>query len=244
LKRFASDQEMEMVRSGKLALPEEKTLPTDSKKIAVIGAGPAGLTAAADLADRGYAVTIYEATSDAGGMLRWGIPAYRLPKDVLGYEVELIRRKGIKFVYNTRVGAGISMEKIRQENDAVFISVGTQSSRKLNVEGEDKTGIAYGLEFLRLAGDKDNRPKLSGKVVVIGGGNVAVDVARSAIRLGADSVEMVCLEQRYEMPALPEEVAAALEENIRINNGWGPKHILGNSEVSGIELKRCTRVFD
>ena len=244
LKRFASDQEMEMVKSGKLALPEEKTPPAGSKKIAVIGAGPAGLTAAADLADRGYAVTVYEATSEAGGMLRWGIPAYRLPKDVLGYEVELIRRKGIKFVYNTRIGTGISMEILRRENDAVFISVGTQSSRKLNVEGEDKTGMAYGLEFLRQAGDKDNRPKLSGKVMVIGGGNVAVDVARSAIRLGADSVEMVCLEQRSEMPALPEEVVAALEENIKINNGWGPKRILGNSKVSGIELKRCTRVFD
>ncbi len=244
LKRFASDQEMEMVRSGKLVLPEEKTSPTGAKKIAVIGAGPAGLTAAADLADRGYAVTIYEATSEAGGMLRWGIPAYRLPKDVLSYEVELIRRKGIKFIYNTRVGASISMAEIRQENDAVFISVGTQSSRKLNVEGEDNTGIAYGLEFLRRAGDKDNRPQLSGKVVVIGGGNVAIDVARSAMRLGADTVEMVCLEQRSEMPALPEEVAAALEEKIRINNGWGPKRILGNGKVSGIELKRCTRVFD
>ena len=244
LKRFASDQEMEMVKSGKLDLPEEKILPAGAKKVAVVGAGPAGLTAAADLADRGCAVTVYEATSEAGGMLRWGIPAYRLPKDVLAHEVELIRRKGIKFVYNTRIGIDISMEKLRRENDAVFLSVGTQSSRKLGVKGEDKTGIAYGLEFLRLAGDKDHRPKLNGKVVVIGGGNVAIDVARSAIRLGADSVEMVCLEQRYEMPALPEEVSEALEENIKINNGWGPKLILGNDKVSGVELKRCTRVFD
>jgi len=110
LKRFASDQEMEMVKSGKLALPEEKTPPAGSKKIAIIGAGPAGLTAAADLADRGYAVTVYEATSEAGGMLRWGIPAYRLPKDVLAHEVELIRRKGIEFVYNTPIGIDISME--------------------------------------------------------------------------------------------------------------------------------------
>jgi heterodisulfide reductase subunit A-like polyferredoxin len=244
LKRFASDQEMEMVRSGKLALPEEKTPPVGAKKVAVVGAGPAGLTAAADLADRGYAVIVYEATSEAGGMLRWGIPAYRLPKDVLDYEVELIRRKGIRFVYNTRVGIDIPMDKLRQENEAVFLSVGTQSSRTLGVEGENKIGITYGLEFLRQAGDKENRPKLYGKVVVIGGGNVAVDVARSAIRLGADAVEIVSLEQRFEMPALPEEVAAALEENIKINNGWGPKRILGNGKVSGIELKRCTRVFD
>jgi heterodisulfide reductase subunit A-like polyferredoxin len=244
LKRFASDQEMEMVRSGKLALPEEKTPPAGAKKVAVVGAGPAGLSAAADLADRGYAVIVYEATSEAGGMLRWGIPSYRLPKDVLDYEVELIRRKGIRFVYNTRVGIDIPIGKLRQENEVVFLSVGTQSSRTLGVEGENKIGITYGLEFLRQAGVTENRPKLSGKVVVIGGGNVAVDVARSAIRLGADNVEMVSLEQRFEMPALPEEVVAALEENIKINNGWGPNRILGNGKVAGIELKRCTRVFD
>ena len=153
---------MKMVNSGELALPEEKTPPAGAKKIAVVGAGPAGLTAAADLADRGYAVTIYEATSEAGGMLRWGIPAYRLPKDILEYEVELIRRKGIRFVYNTRVGVDITMDKLRQENEAVFLSVGTQSSRKLGVEGEDKTGVDYGLEFLRQAGDKDSLPRLNG----------------------------------------------------------------------------------
>jgi heterodisulfide reductase subunit A-like polyferredoxin len=244
LKRFASDREMSLVRSGELALPEEKTPPAGARRIAVVGAGPAGLTAAADLADRGYSLTVYETASGAGGMLRWGIPAYRLPKDVLDYEVELIRRKGVKFVYNTRVGMDISMDKVRQENEAVFLSVGTQSSRTLGIEGEDKTGIAYGLDFLRQADDTVNPPKLNGKVVVIGGGNVAVDVARSALRLGADAVEMVSLEQRYEMPALPEEVAAALEENIEINNGWGPKRILGNGTVNAIELKRCTRVFD
>ena len=244
LKRFASDQEMDMVKSGKLVLPEENTPHANAKKIAVVGAGPACLTAAADLADRGYAVTVYEATTGAGGMLRWGIPAYRLPKDVLDYEVELIRCKGIKFVYNSRVGIDISMDKLRRENEAVFLSVGVQSSRKLGVEGEDKTNIAYGLEFLRQAADKNNRPELKGKVVVIGGGNAAVDVARCALRLGADAVEMVSLEQRYEMPALPEEIAAALEENIKINNGWGPKRILGNGKVNAIELKRCTRVLD
>ena len=196
------------------------------------------------MADRGYAVTVYEATAAAGGMLRWGIPAYRLPKDVLDYEVELIRRKGITFVYNTSVGSDISMDELRKEYDAVFLSVGIQSSRKLGVEGEDKSGVAYGVEFLREVGNADNRPKLRGKVVVIGGGNVAVDVARSALRLGADTVEMVSLEERDEMPALPEEIAATLEEHITINNGWGPKRILGNGKVNGIELKRCTSVFD
>jgi len=244
LKRFASDYEMRQVNAGTLVLPEEQKPAPGAKKVAVIGAGPAGLTAAADLADRGYAVTVHEATAAAGGMLRWGIPAYRLPKDVLEYEVELIRRKGVTFFYNSRVGIDISLDKLRAENDAVFLSVGIQSSRKLGVEGEDKSGVLYGLEFLREAGDAANRPKLSGKVVVVGGGNVAVDVARSAMRLGADSVEMVCLEGRDEMPALPEEIAATLEERITINNSWGPKRILGNGSVNGIELKRCTRVFD
>ncbi len=244
LKRFASDYEMTLVNSGELALPEEKTPASGAKKVAVVGGGPAGLTAAADLADRGYAVTIVEATSAAGGMLRWGIPAYRLPKDVLDYEIELIRRKGVTLQYNTRVGIDVSLDTLRQDYDAVFLSVGIQSSRKLGVEGEDKSGIAYGVEFLRQVADENNRPKLSGKVVVIGGGNVAVDVARSALRVGADTVEMVCLESRDEMPALPEEVTATLEEHITINNGWGPKRILGNGAVNGIELRRCTRVFD
>lgn len=244
LKRFASDWEMDLVKSGRLALPEEKTPPVGARKVAVVGAGPSGLTAAADLAERGYAVTVYEASPEAGGMLRWGIPPYRLPKDVLAYEVELIRRKGVQFVYSTRVGIDISMERLRRDNEAVFLSVGLQTSRKLGIEGEDKVGVTYGIDFLRHAGDKDSLPELRGKIVVVGGGNVAVDVARSALRLGAEAVEMVSLEQRDEMPALPEEVAASLEEHITIDNGWGPKRILGNGKVSGIELRRCIRVFD
>ncbi len=244
LKRFASDQEMKMVRSGELSLPDEASPAEGARKIAVVGAGPAGLTAAADLADRGYAVTVYESSAAAGGMLRWGIPAYRLPKDVLDYEVELIRRKGVGFVYNTRVGADISMDELRRENEAVFLSVGTQSSRSLGVEGEDLPGISYGLDFLRQAGDTVNPPEVSGKMVVIGGGNVAVDVARSAMRLGAEAVEMVSLEAYYEMPALPEEITAAQEENIKILNGWGPKRILGNGSADAVEFKRCARVFD
>jgi heterodisulfide reductase subunit A-like polyferredoxin len=243
LKRFASDKEMEMIASGELALPEAKTPPPDAKKVAIIGAGPAGLAAADDLAGRGVAVTVYEASSAAGGMLRWDIPEYRLPKNILDHEVNLIQRKGVNFIYNARIGTDITLNKLQKENDAVFISVGTQSSRKLGVEGEDKTGITYGVEFLRQTAG-ENKPNLPNKVVVIGGGNVAVDVARTALRLGAKNVNMVCLEQRDEMPALPEEVAATLEEGITIKNGWGPRRISGNGAVSSIELKRCTRVYD
>lgn len=244
LKRFASDKEMEMIESGAISLPLEKIPSQDAKKIGIIGAGPAGLTVAADLADRGFAVTVYEATSAAGGMLRWGIPEYRLPKKILDYEVELIRRKGVKFHYNCRVGEDISFDKIRTDNDAVFIGVGVQVSRKLGIEGENLPGIFYGVEFLREISANDNPPQTKDRVMVIGGGNVAVDVARTALRLGAKNVDMVCLEQRDEMPALPEEIEATLEEGIRIHNGWGPRRIIGKETVEGIELKKCTGVFD
>jgi len=244
LKRFASDKEMEMIASGELSLPEEETPAPDAKKVAVIGAGPAGLTVASDLADSGFAVTIYEALSTAGGMLRWGIPEYRLPKKVLEHEIELIRRKGVTFVLNCRIGEDISMDKIRTENDAVFIGVGVHRSRKLGVEGENLTNVLQGIEFLRQAGSAENKPTVRKKVVVIGGGNVAVDVARTALRLGADSVEMIALEQRNEMPAYPEEIEATIAEGVKIRNGWGPRRILGENSVAGIELKRCTQVFD
>jgi heterodisulfide reductase subunit A-like polyferredoxin len=243
LKKFASDKEMEMIDSGALALPEEKTPPADAKKVAVIGAGPAGLTAADDLAGRGFAVTVYEASPAAGGMLRWGIPEYRLPEKILDYEIELIRRKGVRFVYNCRAGADITFAKLRQDNDAAFLGAGTQTSRKLGVDGEDQTGVGYGVEFLRRIGTADP-PEVKERVIVIGGGNVAVDVARTAKRLGAKHVTMVCLEQHDEMPALPEEVAATLEEGITVQNGWGPRRILGKGKVEAIELKKCTRVYD
>ncbi|MCU0917256.1 MAG: FAD-dependent oxidoreductase [Planctomycetes bacterium] len=244
LKRFASDQEVEMLASGRLTLPPEKTPPAGARKVAVIGAGPAGLTVANDLADKGFAVTVYEAQPAAGGMLRYGIPEYRLPKKVLDHEVELIRRKGVRFVYNCRVGQDPTIEKLRQEHEAVFIGAGVTQGRRLGVEGENKSGVLQGVDFLRHAADKSSRPEVKARVVVIGGGNVAVDVARTALRLGARTVEMVSLEQRPEMPAYPEEVQATLHEGIKITNGWGPLRILGNGSVTGIELRRCTRVFD
>jgi heterodisulfide reductase subunit A-like polyferredoxin len=224
-------------------LPEEKHPSPEAQMVAIIGAGPAGLTAAGDLADMGFAVTVYEALSAAGGMLRYGIPEYRLPKKVLDYEIELIRRRGVKFIYNCRIGKDITIEKLRQDNAAVFISAGAHISRKLGVEGEQKKGVLHGVEFLREAASTQ-KPVVKSKVVVIGGGNVAVDVARTALRLGAKQVEMVCLEQHDEMPAYKEEIEATLAEGIKINNGWGPKRIIGNGSVTGIEFKRCTQVFD
>ncbi len=276
LKRFASDKEVEMLQSGKLILPPEKKPAAGAKKVAVIGAGPAGLTVANDLAAKGFAVTVYEAQPAAGGMLRYGIPEYRLPKKVLDHEVELIRRKGVRFVYNCRVGKDTPLAQLRKDNDAVFIAAGVTVGRLLGVEGENKPGVLQGVDFLRdvarasrpcILRDEgvppsnrgqdargtqgqdalatgEPQPEVKARVVVIGGGNVAVDVARTALRLGAKSVEMVSLEQRDEMPAYPEEVQATLHEGIKITNGWGPLQILGNGSVTGIELKKCTRVFD
>ncbi len=189
-------------------------------------------------------MTVYEASGSAGGMLLWGIPAYRLPKDILEYEVELIRRRGVRIVLNCRIGKDKTIEELRKENAAVFISAGAHVSRKLGVPGEEKSGVDFGVEFLRQAGSADDKPRVGRHVLVIGGGNVAVDVARTALRLGAKQVEMVALEKRDEMPAYKEEIEATLAEGITINNGWGPNRIVGDGAVTGIELKECTRVFD
>ena len=243
LKRFASDKEIEMLEAGQLGLPEERMPAPEAKNVAVIGAGPAGLTAAADLADAGFAVTVHEALGAGGGMLRWGIPEYRLPKKILDHEIELIRRKGVKFVYNCRVGLDLTFDTLRHDYAAVFLSAGAQKSRRLRIEGEQINGVLHGVEFLRDAASA-GKPAVKDRVLVIGGGNVAIDVARTALRLGARTVEMVCLEQREEMPAYKEEIEATLAENIAIHNGWGPKRIMGNGTVTGVELKRCIRVFD
>ncbi len=244
LKRFASDQEMMLVKSGKHKLPDEKTTAQDAKKIAVIGAGPAGLTCASDLADRGFAVTVFEASDRAGGMLIWGIPEYRLPRDILDYEVELIRRKGVKFIYNYRIGRNASISELKKDFDAVFIGAGAHGSRKLGIEGENLNGVDYGTDYLRANGLSGHKPHTGENVVVIGGGNVAVDVARTALRLGAEKVELVSLEKHDEMPAYEDEIRAAIDEGIVIKNGWGPNRILGDGSVTAIEFKECTSVFD
>ncbi len=243
LKRFASDKEMELLAAGEITLPEEKKSAADAKKVAIIGAGPAGLTAANDLADAGFAVTVYESRNKAGGMLRWGIPEYRLPKKVLDHEIEIIRRKGVNFVYNCAAGKNITFEELRKNNDAVLITAGAHKSRRLGIAGEQGSGVLYGIEFLADAASA-NKPKVKDKVVVIGGGNVAVDAARTALRLGAKQVEMVCLEAANEMPAYKEEIEATLAEGIKIRNGWGPKSITNKGSMFSLELKRCTRVFD
>lgn len=216
-----------------------------AEKIAVIGAGPAGMTCAFFLAQKGYPVTVFEKNKKPGGMLLMGIPAFRLEKDVVEAEIEVLRQMGVEFRCGVEVGKDITLAQLRgQGYKAFYIAIGCQGGRKAGVPGEDAAGVLTGVEFLGMV-NSDESTKLTGRTVVVGGGNVAIDVARSAIRAGSSEVSMFCLESRSIMPAAADEVEEAEEENITINNGWGPKEILvENGRVKGIVFKKCTQVFD
>ncbi|WP_406242888.1 FAD-dependent oxidoreductase [Tissierella carlieri] len=215
------------------------------KKIAIVGAGPSGLSCAYYLAIDGYKVTVFEKQQALGGMLTLGIPSYRLEKNVVNAEIDILKELGVELKTGIEVGKDISLKELRQQGyKAFYLAIGAQSGRKLGIEGEDGEGIATGVDFLRDV-NLGREVKLEGNVVVIGGGNVAIDVARTATRVGASKVDMFCLESREEMPALDEEVDEAMSEDIVINNSWGPKRIATeNGRVVAIEFKKCTSVFD
>jgi NADPH-dependent glutamate synthase beta subunit-like oxidoreductase len=213
-------------------------------KVAVIGSGPAGLSCAYFINKMGYPVTVFEAMPVLGGMLRSAIPAFRLPKDVLDAQIDYIKNKGVDFKAGVTVGKDVSLEELNNTYQAVFFATGTQLSKKLEIEGIEHDGVFWGLEFLRDMNLKGN-VMVKGNVVVIGGGNVAVDLSLTALRLGAANVQLVCLETEEEMPAYKEEIKQALDEGVAIDGSWGPKRILGSEgKVTGIELIRCTGVFD
>jgi len=215
------------------------------EKIAIIGSGPAGLSAAYFLAQKGYPVTVFEKLPVAGGMMAVGIPEYRLPRNLLATEIGVIEKMGVEIRTGVAFGKDITLEGLKADGfRAVFMATGLHGSRKLGVAGEDLEGILPGTTFLRDAalGKSIN---LGNKVVVVGGGNVAIDVALTAKRLGAKEVVMVCLESRDEMPAWDYEIEEALEENIEILNCFGPESFAGSGgKVTGIQFKRCTCVFD
>ncbi|MCU0693107.1 MAG: FAD-dependent oxidoreductase, partial [Polyangiaceae bacterium] len=240
LKRFAADQ----VDWDSLPLPniEKKG---DDQKVAVIGSGPAGLGAAYFLARMGYAVTVFESLPVAGGMMRAGIPDYRLPPRVLQREIDYIQRLGVDLRLNTPIGKSLTVDALFDRGyRAVFAASGTHGDAKLGVDGEDAEGVIAAVQFLRQQNLFANA-EVGKDVVVIGGGAVAIDAARVARRIGAERVRLYCLETREQMPAWKDEVHAALDEGIEINNAWGPKQILiEGGRVAGLELKRCTRVFD
>ncbi len=213
------------------------------QRVAVVGSGPAGLAAAFFLGRNGYDVTVFEADREPGGIMRWGIPAYRLPKEVLARDLANITALGVRIETAHPI---TSLKALRDSGfDAVFVAAGDRGGRKLSVPGEELPGVIDSMEFLHRVND-GRAPDLAGKaVVVIGGGNVAIDSARSALRLGARSVRLYCLESRAEMPAHPWEVQEAVDEGVVITNSWGVGQVFGyDHRVSGVELIRCTSVFD
>ncbi|HBF42180.1 MAG TPA: 4Fe-4S ferredoxin [Desulfobacteraceae bacterium] len=215
------------------------------EKIAVIGAGPAGLTAAYYLAQEGYRMTVFERFPVAGGMMAVGIPEYRLPRDILAAEIKVIQDMGVEIKTGVTFGEDVTLDSLKKDGfKALFLATGLHLSMKLNVEGEDLPSVIKGIEFLRDVSLK-NKVSVGKKVVVIGGGNVAIDVALTAKRVGAQDISLVCLEKRDEMPAWDYEIEEALEEGITIINGLGPKRFLkSDKKLSNIEFKRCTAVFD
>ena len=242
LKRMAVDN----APSNTVPLPEKQ--PATNKRIAIIGGGPSGMSAAYYLELMGHHAVVFEEKSKLGGMLRYGIPAYRFPRERLQEDLDAILSTGVEVHRNTRIGneeGDIPFEKLREEFDAVYIAIGAHTDKKIGIEGEDSHGVISAVEMLRNIGE-EKMPDFKDKtVVVIGGGNAAIDVARAARRLTKGSVNMYCLEKDEEMPTVPDEKNAGLADGVVINNSWAPKAILGESgKVTGIELMRCVSVRD
>ncbi|MBQ2064015.1 MAG: FAD-dependent oxidoreductase [Firmicutes bacterium] len=216
------------------------------QKIAIIGAGPAGLSCAYYLASRGYSPTVFEKHEKPGGMMTYGIPTFKLQKDVIDAEIDVIRALGVEIRCGVEVGKDVTIEQLKEEGyQAFYIAIGCQGGRLPGVPNETAEGTDFAVHFLKEAlSDPDQ--KYDGHVVVVGGGNVAIDCARTAHRFHPDSVSMYCLESRDTMPASKQEIAEAEEEDIRIEPSWGPKEVLvdENGHVNGIVFKRCVSTID
>jgi heterodisulfide reductase subunit A2 len=242
LHRFLADYEKQ---SGEIYIPQIKA-EKRSERIAVVGSGPAGLTAAYYLLLQGYGVTIFEKLPEPGGMMRVGIPEYRLPRDILADEIGVIQKMGAEIECNVTFGQDITLESLKADGYAAcFMAIGLHGGRRLGVENEDAEGVLQGVDFLRDAA-MGKEVKIGEEVLVIGGGNVAIDVALTAKRKGAKKVTLICLEKREEMPAWEHEIQEALESEIEIVNSFGPKSFFidKSNKVSGLEFKTCTAVFD
>ncbi len=215
------------------------------EKVAIIGGGPAGISCAFYLAEKGYKPTIFEKNDKPGGMVVYGIPSFVLEKDIVAAEIDVLREMGVEIRCNVEVGKDITIQQLREQGyKAFYIGIGCQGGRKTGVSGEDSKGVMTGVEFLHITTDDENY-KLDGDTVVIGGGNVAIDVSRTAERCGDGKVTQVSLETRDIMPASPEEIELAESEGIIVKGGWGPKEILSeDGKVSGIVFKKCVSVKD
>ena len=245
VKRFLAERDL----NAETRYIPKKTIPSlkggFDEKIAIIGAGPAGLSCAYYLALTGYKPTIFEKNEEPGGMLRYGIPSYKLEKDLLAAEIDVIRELGVEIRCGVEIGKDITIEELREQGyKGFYVAIGCQRGRKPGITGENAKGAYAAVDFLREAGAKESFA-LEGDVVIVGGGNVAIDAARISSRCVDAKISMFCLEQRENMPASKEEIAEALEEGIELNCGWGPKEVLEeNGKVTGVVFKKCTRVLD
>lgn len=245
VKRFLAERDL----NAETRYIPKKTIPSlkggFDEKIAIIGAGPAGLSCAYYLALTGYKPTIFEKNEEPGGMLRYGIPSYKLEKDLLAAEIDVIRELGVEIRCGVEIGKDITIEELREQGyKGFYVAIGCQRGRKPGITGENAKGTYAAVDFLREAGAKESFA-LEGDVVVVGGGNVAIDAARISSRCVDAKISMFCLEQRENMPASEEEIAEALEEGIELNCGWGPKEVLEeDGKVAGVVFKKCIRVLD
>jgi len=240
IKKFIAQQDLD---SNRRFVPVKRH--DYQKPVAVIGGGPAGLACAYYLAIDGYRVTVFEKQKQPGGMLMFGIPAFRLEKDVVEAEIDILRELGVTFQTGVEVGRDVTIPQLRAQGfTAFYLAIGAQAGRSLGLEGEDAKGVLSGIDFVRNV-NLGEPMAVSGKVLVIGGGNVAIDVARSAARMEGAEVSLYCLESAAEMPASSDEVTEAEQDGIRVHNGWGPAQILvRDGHVTGMVFKRCLSVLD
>lgn len=245
VKRFIAQQDLNAERRFIPDRVVPKLLGGFEEKIAIIGAGPAGLSCAYYLAEKGYKPTVFEKNEKPGGMLRYGVPSFKLEKDVIDAEIDIIRQLGVEIKCGVEVGKDVTLDELRSQGyKAFYIAIGCQGGRKANIPGEDAEGVMTAVDFLRTVGGDESYP-VQGKAVVVGGGNVAIDVARTAVRCGAESVKMFCLEPRDRMPASEEEIEDAAADGVTLDCGWGPKEIrVENGKVTGVVFKKCVSVWD
>lgn len=238
LKRYL----LESMEGKSKPIPE---MDVDSgKKVVIVGSGPAGLMAALELRRNGHGVALFEAESEPGGMLRWAIPEFNLPAQVVAEEMGLLEKMGVTIECGVKIGKHKSLDQLKDAFDAVIVAAGCTDYSRLGIEGEDLEGVYHGLPLLK-AVRSGNAPELSGTAVIIGGGNVAVDVARTALRLGAERALVVSLEAEGQLPAFKKIVEAASAEGVAFDHSWGPVKITGrNGKATGIELQRCLEVLD
>ncbi len=245
VKKFIAEQDLHAKTRyiPPIVIPASIHMDRFPEKIAVIGGGPAGLSAAYYLAEKGYRPTVFEKNETPGGMLRYGIPSYKLEKDVIAAEIDVMREMGVEIRTGIEVGKDITLNELRAQGyKAFYIAIGCGAGRLPGIPGETADGVLTAIDYLHNAGTGNT--DYAGRVVVVGGGNVAIDASRVSIRSGASQVTMLCLEAEKEMPASAEEVREATQDGVAIQCGWGPKEVLvKDGQVTGITFQKCLSVF-